>query len=406
MKIKPHYQILLAIFLGFLVSNLESSSIFIPLGEIFIRLLKMVIVPLVFTSIVVGISSVAGTVNIGKLGTKTVGYYFFTSLIAILIGLFLANTVQPGIYFSLESSNSIPPKELLDTSASFKDLIFRIIPTNPILALVNGDMLSIIFFALFLGYSITKIKEDHKVKLNSFMIALNDAIMYLTNLIIKLTPIGVFGLIIKAVHSSSSNIIPSIGVYMLTIFSGLLLHLFLILPLIFFLFTKISPLKHYKSISRAMLTAFSTSSSSATLPVTLSCVQDDVGVSKSTSSFVLPLGATINMDGTALYECAGVLFIAQVLGIDLTIYQQLTVVLTALLASVGAAGIPSAGLVMIFIVLQSVGLADHPQVGIIVGTMLAVDRPLDMLRTTVNVTSDSIGAAIIASSEGERLYNN
>ena len=406
MKIKPHYQILLAIFLGFLVSNLESSSIFIPLGEIFIRLLKMVIVPLVFTSIVVGISSVAGTVNIGKLGTKTVGYYFFTSLIAILIGLFLANTVQPGIYFSLESSNSIPPKELLDTSASFKDLIFRIIPTNPILALVNGDMLSIIFFALFLGYSITKIKEDHKVKLNSFMIALNDAIMYLTNLIIKLTPIGVFGLIIKAVHSSSSNIIPSIGVYMLTIFSGLLLHLFLILPLIFFLFTKISPLKHYKAISRAMLTAFSTSSSSATLPVTLSCVQDDVGVSKSTSSFVLPLGATINMDGTALYECAGVLFIAQVLGIDLTIYQQLTVVLTALLASVGAAGIPSAGLVMIFIVLQSVGLADHPQVGIIVGTMLAVDRPLDMLRTTVNVTSDSIGAAIIASSEGERLYNN
>ena len=406
MKIKPHYQILLAIFLGFLVSNLESSSIFIPLGEIFIRLLKMVIVPLVFTSIVVGISSVAGTVNIGKLGTKTIGYYFFTSLIAILIGLFLANTVQPGIYFSLESSNSIPPKELLDTSASFKDLIFRIIPTNPILALVNGDMLSIIFFALFLGYSITKIKEDHKVKLNSFMIALNDAIMYLTNLIIKLTPIGVFGLIIKAVHSSSSNIIPSIGVYMLTIFSGLLLHLFLILPLIFFLFTKISPLKHYKSISRAMLTAFSTSSSSATLPVTLSCVQDDVGVSKSTSSFVLPLGATINMDGTALYECAGVLFIAQVLGIDLTIYQQLTVVLTALLASVGAAGIPSAGLVMIFIVLQSVGLADHPQVGIIVGTMLAVDRPLDMLRTTVNVTSDSIGAAIIARSEGEGLYNN
>jgi len=159
-------------------------------------------------------------------------------------------------------------------------------------------------------------------------------------------------------------------------------------------------------MSKAMLTAFSTSSSSATLPVTLSCVQNDVGVSKSTSSFVLPLGATINMDGTALYECAGVLFIAQVLGIDLTIYQQLTVVLTALLASVGAAGIPSAGLVMIFIVLQSIGLSDHPEVGIIVGTMLAVDRPLDMLRTTVNVTSDSIGAAIIAKSEGEELYNN
>ena len=406
MKIKPHYQILLAIILGFLISNLEASSVFIPLGEIFIRLLKMVIVPLVFTSIIVGVSSVAGTVNIGKLGTKTVGYYFFTSLVAILIGLVFANVVQPGIYFSLENSNSISPKELLQTPASFKDLIFRIIPTNPILSLANGDMLSIIFFALFLGYSITKIQDDHRKQLTLFMQSLNNAVMYLTNLIIRITPIGVFGLIIKAVHTSSSNIIPSIGVYMLTIFFGLLLHLFLILPLIFYFFTKISPIKHYKAVSKAMLTAFSTSSSSATLPVTLSCVQKDVGVSKSTSSFVLPLGATINMDGTALYECAGVLFIAQVLGIDLTIYQQLTVVLTALLASVGAAGIPSAGLVMIFIVLQSVGLADHPQVGIIVGTMLAVDRPLDMLRTTVNVTSDSIGAVIIAKSEGENLYNN
>ena len=406
MKIKPHYQILLAIFLGFLASNIEASSIFIPLGEIFIRLLKMVIVPLVFTSIVVGISSVASTVNMGRLGSKTIIYYFSTSLIAILIGLLLANLVQPGSYFSLENSSAIQPKELLETSASFKDLIFRIIPTNPISSLANGDMLSIIFFALFFGYSMTKIRDEYKVKLNSFMIALNESIMYLTNLIIKITPIGVFGLIIKAVHSSSSNIIPSIGVYMLTIFSGLLFHLLFILPLIFYFFTRISPIKHYKAVSRAMLTAFSTSSSSATLPVTLSCVQEEIGVSKSTSSFVLPLGATINMDGTALYECAGVLFISQVLGIDLTIYQQLTVVFTALLASVGAAGIPSAGLVMIFIVLQSVGLSDHPQVGIIVGTMLAVDRPLDMLRTTINVTSDSIGAVIIAKSEGEDLYNN
>ena len=189
-----------------------------------------------------------------------------------------------------------------------------------------------------------------------------------------------------------------------TIFSGLLFHLLIILPLIFYFFTKTSPIKHYKAVSRAMLTAFSTSSSSATLPVTLSCVQEEVGVSKSTSSFVLPLGATINMDGTALYECAGVLFISQVLGITLGFEQQMIVVVTALLASIGAAGIPSAGLVMIFIVTSAVGLND-PQVGIIIGAMLAIDRPLDMFRTMVNITSDSVGAAVIAKSEGEKLYD-
>ena len=230
--------------------------------------------------------------------------------------------------------------------------------------------------------------------------------MYITGIIIKLAPFGVFGLIIKSVFHSSSNFIPSIGLYMLTILLGLSIHLLIILPLIFKLFTGISPIRHYKAMSKAMLTAFSTSSSSATLPVTMDCVRNNVGVSKTTSSFVLPLGATINMDGTALYECAGVLFISQAIGIELGIFQQLTIVFTALLASIGAAGIPSAGLVMIFIVLNSVGLSDHPEVGIIVGTMLAVDRPLDMLRTTINVTSDSIGASIIGKSEGEDLYKN
>ena len=228
--------------------------------------------------------------------------------------------------------------------------------------------------------------------------------MYLTGMIIKLAPIGVFGLIIKAVHHSSSNIIPSIGMYMLTILAGLSIHLLIILPGIFLFFTGISPKKHYKAMSKAMLTAFSTSSSSATLPVTMNCVRENVKVSKTTSSFVLPLGSTINMDGTALYECAGVLFISQAIGIELGMMEQFTVVFTALLASIGAAGIPSAGLVMIFIVLKSVGLSDHPQVGILVGTMLAVDRPLDMLRTMVNVTSDSIGAAIIGKSEGDERY--
>ena len=405
-KLKSHHQILLAMFFGYIIGySFEFSKIFIPLGDIFIRLLKMIIVPIIFTSIVSGVSSVSKSQNIRSLGLKTILYYMSTSLMAIVIGLFLANTIKPGVGFSVDSS-SIKAKELLEAPAGILDMIYRIIPLNPIESLAKGDILSIIFFSILFGYSITRIPSDYKDRLNSFITALHETIMYLTGMIIKLAPIGVFGLIIKAVHHSSSNIIPSIGLYMLTILIGLAFHLLVVLPAIFWFFTRISPITHYKAMSKAMLTAFSTSSSSATLPVTMNCIRENVKVSKTTSSFVLPLGSTINMDGTALYECAGVLFISQAIGIELGILEQLTVVFTALLASIGAAGIPSAGLVMIFIVLKSVGLSEHPQVGILVGTMLAVDRPLDMLRTMVNVTSDSVGAAIIGKSEGDRLYKD
>jgi len=406
---KQYIQIFLAMILGFIFSlSFEFSSIFIPLGDIFIRLLKMMIVPIVFISIVVGIGSISNSVNITRLGLKTIFYYFSTSLAAISIGLLLTNIIQPGSYFSMSNlPKDLNPQGMLSAPSSFLDMIYRIIPTNPFTAMVNGDMLSIIFFAIIFGFSITRLKENHRNTLQPIISSLYEAIMYITGIIIKFAPIGVFGLIIKAVHHSGTSIIPSIGIYMLTIFIGLLIHLFVLLPLIFYFFTSISPIKHYRAMSKAMLMAFSTSSSSATLPVTISCVRENVRVSKTTSGFVLPLGATVNMDGTALYECAGVLFIAQILpGIDLTLMQQLTVVFTALLASIGAAGIPSAGLVMIFIVLQSVGLSDKVGVDIIVGAMLAVDRPLDMLRTMVNVTSDSIGAAIIGKSEGEKLYGD
>jgi Na+/H+-dicarboxylate symporter len=213
----------------------------------------------------------------------------------------------------------------------------------------------------------------------------------------------VFGLIAKAVASTGFTLFKAVGWYMVTIASGLTIHIFIVLPIVFYLFTKINPMKHYKAIASAMATAFSTSSSGATLPVTMDCIENRAGVSNKVTSFVLPLGATINMDGTALYECAGVLFISQALGFDLTVAQQLLIVITAFLASVGAAAIPSAGLVMIFIVLDAVGLGDHPQAAIIVGTMLAVDRPLDMFRTVVNVTSDTMGAVIVAKSEGEEV---
>ena len=404
---KQFIQILIAMIFGIIVSLLfESSTIFIPLGDIFIRLLKMMIVPIIFTSITVGISSVSESVNLTRIGFKTLFYYMFTSFSAILIGLFLANVIKPGQYFDIDNLPPIDPQEIVSGPSGFMDMIYRIIPTNPFSAMVNGDMLSIIFFALIFGLSITKLPNKPKKHLQSTMAALYDAVMYITGIIIKLAPIGVFGLIIKAMENSGVTIFSSIGVYMLTILAGLSFHLLILLPLLFFLCTFISPFKHYAAMSKAMITAFSTSSSSATLPVTMTCVREKVGVSKTTSSFVLPLGSTVNMDGTALYECAGVLFIAQILGVELTIIQQMIIVFTALLASIGAAGIPSAGLVMIFIVLQSVGLSEHVGVDIIVGTMLAVDRPLDMLRTMTNVTSDSIGAAIIAKSEGEELYKS
>ena len=228
--------------------------------------------------------------------------------------------------------------------------------------------------------------------------------MKITQIIISLAPIGVVGLMTKTVYTSGFGIFVNLAKYMLTIILGLSIHLFIILPLILIVFVKINPIIHFKAMASAMLTAFSTSSSSATLPVTMKCIRENAGVSNEVTSFVLPMGATVNLDGTALYECAGVLFIAQVLGVSMGIDQQLVIVITALLASIGAAGIPSAGLVMIFIVTSAVGLTG-PEVGIIVGAMLAIDRPLDMFRTMVNVTSDSIGSVVIAKSEGEELYS-
>tara|TARA_Y100000590_G_scaffold444025_1_gene574246 strand:+ start:736 stop:1932 length:1197 start_codon:yes stop_codon:yes gene_type:complete len=397
---------IISMVLGFIFALLYPSGAikFIPMGEIFIRLLKMIIVPLVFTSIVLGISRVANNSGFSRLGIKTLSYYLFSSLFAIIIGLGLINMVNPG-----KNANILPDKAYdsshLQTNSEWYEILIRMIPDNPIYAAASGDMLAIIFFALIFGFSISRVNTDSSKSIFRVIEGIYDVIIYITGSIIKLAPLGVFGLVIKAVSKSGFELFHSIGLYMLTIMGGLLIHLLIVLPIIFYLFTRISPLVHFRSISNAMLMAFSTSSSSATLPVTLDCLKNNVKVPKSVSSFVAPLGSTVNMDGTALYECAGALFIAQVLGIDLTLGQQITVVFTALLASIGAAGIPSAGLVMIYIVLESVGLGSYSGVDLIVGTMLAVDRPLDMLRTMVNVTSDTVGTAIIANSENHELYN-
>ncbi len=403
----------MAMGLGILVGLLYNNSLsmdntfydlIVLLGDIFIRLLKMVIVPLVLTSIIIGISSINDRSKIGRMGIKTIIYYISTSLIAILIGLSLVNTIKPG-----EGANPISGIETYDASQlqsnSIIDIFKRMVPENPIDALASGDMLSIIFFAIFFGLMLNFVDTKHSKPVLGILNSIYQIILKMTQIILKTAPIGVFGLIVKAVSTSGLSIFKELSLYAITLISGLSIHLFIVIPLILILIVKVNPIKHFKAISSAMVTAFSTSSSSATLPVTIKCVKDNIKVSNETSSFVLPMGATINMDGTALYECVGVLFIAQAIGIPLDASQQFVVVITALLASIGAAGIPSAGTVMLFIVTEAVGLQSDV-VAVWVGSMLAIDRPLDMFRTMVNVSSDSVGAAVIAKSEGEKLYSN
>lgn len=403
MKLKLHWQVLIAMAAGILFALIfgEKSLIVEPLGILFMRLLKMVIIPLVLFSITSGVANLGSGKSLGRIGLKTFGYYFMTSIAAILIGLILTNIIKPGMGITLADSRKAFDPSTLNAPDSPLDIFIRMIPVNPISAMVNGDMLAVIFWSIIFGSTLIRLPDKPKRTLVNFFNAGFEAMMILTGGIIKLLPIGVFGLITKAVATTGFDLFRAVGMYMFTIGTGLTLHLFLTLPVIFYLFTRINPIKHFRAIAPAMAAAFSTSSSGATLPVTMECVEKNAGVSNRNTSFVVPLGATINMDGTALYECAGVLFISQVLGFDLGLSQQFIIVITAFLASVGAAAIPSAGLVMIFIVLDAVGLGSHPGAALIVGTMLAVDRPLDMFRTMVNVTSDSIGAVVVAKSEGE-----
>jgi DAACS family dicarboxylate/amino acid:cation (Na+ or H+) symporter len=405
MKLKLHWQIFIAMILGTVFALLlgDKALIAAPLGTIFMRLLKMIIVPLVLTSITTGVAQLGDSHALGRLGAKTLGYYFLSSVLAILVGLTLTNLIQPGHGLVISGTgNGFDPSQLQQPQ-SLGEIIVRLIPVNPVQAAAQGDILGLIFFSLMFGFAITRLKgKPYEFLLNFFDYSFR-AMMRLTRGIIRLAPIGVFGLISSAVATAGFDLFKAVGMYMITIGSGLTVHLFVILPLLIFLFTRHSPIKHFQALAPAMATAFSTSSSGATLPVTMDCVENNVGVSNHISSFTLPLGATINMDGTALYECAGVLFIAQALGIPMTLLDQVTIVMVAFLASVGAAAVPSAGLIMIFIVLNAVGLGNNPQAALLVGTMLAVDRPLDMYRTVVNITSDSIGAAVIAHSEGEGL---
>ncbi len=398
-KIKLHWQILIALILSVLFGYFVPDGVKYVgwIGDVFLRALKMVIIPLIFSSIISGVTSMGEGKNLGRLGLKTITYYIGTSTLAIVTGLAVVNIVKPGVGVEMGFTQSV--EGLTEGAGSVKDIFYRLIPDNIVDAMAQGSILSVIFFAVIFGFFITKVEFKYKESLTTFFDAVFEVMMKITLFIIKFTPLGIFGIVAREVAQNSdqlASIAGSLAIYSLCVFVALIIHAFISLPLIVRFIGKAKPFAHMKNMITPLLTAFSTSSSSATLPLTMDALENNCGVSNKISSFTLPLGATINMDGTALYECVAAMFIAQVYGIELRVSQQALVVVTALLASIGAAGIPMAGLVMITVVLSAVGL---PLEGI--GLILAVDRILDMIRTSVNVWSDSCGAVTIARSENE-----
>ena len=368
------------------------------MGEAFIRALKMLIIPLILSSLISGVSSIGSGGNLGRLGLKTMSYYVVTSFFAIVTGQILVNLFKPGVGAQTNFLQQV--EGLVEKQKSVSEIILGIIPENIFRAMAENQMLSIIFFAILFGFFITKVSQKHSRFLMDFFTSVFEVMMKITLFVIRFTPLGIFGIVAKTVADQDDlgGLVTSMGLYMLTVILALAIHSIIILPLIVRFIGKANPLRHFKNMSTALMTAFSTSSSGATLPLTMQAVEEKSGVSNKISSFTLPLGATVNMDGTALYECVAAIFIAQAYGVDLTIVQQIIIVFTALLASIGAAAIPMAGLVMITVILTAVGL---PLEG--VGLILAVDRILDMFRTTTNVWSDSCAAVVIAKSEGEVL---
>ena len=369
-------------------------------GDLFLRLLKMIVVPLIVSSLITGVTSMGSMKRLGSMGGRTMGYYLLTSALAIMTGLIMVNIIRPGVGADLLRLEAGAEGEVMPEIVSSGEeqslgevlwlQLKNMVPTNPLEASAEGDMLPIIFFSILLGIFINATGGHAGGTLRKFFEALFEVMMKMTLFIILLAPVGVFGFMLFAAAGKGIGAFEALGWYALTVAVALAIHAFFTLPILLTLFARRNPWQFIKDMAPALLTAFSTASSNATLPLTINCVEERAGISNRVSSFVLPLGATINMDGTALYEAVAVLFIAQVYGADLSLAQQAIVAITALLASVGAAGIPHAGTVMMVVVLQAVGLPVTA-----VGLILAVDRILDMGRTAVNVWSDSTAAAVI-----------
>jgi len=416
LRLKLHWQILIALALAVVAGLLTGTegglfgvtfySMFDFVGTLFLNALKMLIVPLIVSSIIVGIAGIGGSQNLGRLGGKTLLYYMSTSLLAILVGLMVVNAVAPGIV------DGQPAKDLIGFTSdvgTFEDKVagrgagdivevfLRMVPTNIVAAAAAGQMLGLIFFSLLYGFFMTRIAAGYAEVQYNFWQGVFEVMLRITDLIMRFAPLGVFALVAKVVAGTGFDAFVPLATFFFSVVSALAIHFLVTLPLLLYFVGGVNPVRHFKAMGSALLTAFSTASSSATLPITMECVEKNAGVSNRTTSFVLPLGATVNMDGTALYECVAAMFIAQAYGLELTFASQFTIVLIALLTSIGVAGIPAASLVAISIILAAMGL---PVEGI--GLILAVDRVLDMMRTATNVWSDSAGAVIIGKLEGEQ----
>ncbi len=374
------------------------------IGTLFLNALKMLVVPLILAAIIAGTANLSGGA-LGQLGLKTLTYYLTTTFFAVITGLAVLNLVVPGHIdgepaadrLGLDAATQTVVSNVEGRTGDIVAIFLRMLPPNIVQAAAEGQMLGLIVFALLFGFATTRLSSDLADVQRRFWNGAYETMIVITEWVIRFAPVGVFALVAKVVSQTGWESIQAVLIFFAAVLAALGIHFLVTLPLLLKLVGRVSPWRHYQAMAPALLTAFSTSSSSATLPLTLDCVQRRAGVSPQTSSFVLPLGATINMDGTALYECAVVMFIAQAYGLDLSFAQQVLVVITALVTSIGVAGIPSASLVAIAVILGAVGL---PLEGI--GLVLVVDRVLDMCRTTVNVFSDSCGAVIIGRLQGEQ----
>jgi Na+/H+-dicarboxylate symporter len=375
-----------------------------PMGDIFIRLLTMIAVPLVLASLIVGAASLSDLKHIAKIGGKTIGFYALTAVVAITIGLVCANLIQPGKFMPADTRDRLletfqdDAKTRIDQNVSMDvvEFIVNIVPRNPFQALATSDFLQIVFFAMIIGIFLSQIESKKSKPVLDFFDGLTSALILLVEKIMYIAPIAVFTLISATVSEFGFNILQTLLLYSLTVVLGLAILTFVEYPLFLKLFTKVNVLDFFKAQKRVLAVAFSTSSSAATLPVTMDVCEKRLGVPNRIASFVLPLGTTVNMDGTALYQAVAAMFIAQVYGFDLTLTQQLTIVLTAALAAVGTAPVPGIGLIMLLIVLRAIGV---PEEGI--ALIIGVDRILDMCRTVPNVIADSLACVVIANSEGE-----
>jgi len=430
-KLSLHHKVLFALLLAFglglwinqqhgstpsvqWVVWLLSSCEFI--GKLFLNALKMVVIPLVITSVICGVSQIAGDKDFGRLGLKTLLIYSLTGILAVATGLLCVNLIQPGlvepeIREAIANDPNPSPPASLESALQVADsgwsnllqIFHRMVPPNLFTAAVEGQLLGLICFGLLFGFFLGRTKPEFQKTQLSFWRGLQEIILKITHFILGFAPFGIFGLVTPTLAKSGLDMFWLMGGFALTVFLALGIHALLVLPLLLKSLGKIKFIDHYRAMAPALLTAFSTASSSATLPVTMECTTQRVGVSSKISGFTLPLGATLNMDGTALFECVVVIFLAQFFGIEMSWVTQLFVVVLALLTSVGVAGIPSASLVAILVILHAVGF-DEDSIATGVSMVYVVDRILDMSRTMINVLGDSCAAAIIGKSEGETGY--